>query len=96
MPEFLVRIDVSLPHSLPREEVERLVAAERVRGRELVAAGSIRRIWRLPGGIRNVGVWSAADATELHDLLTSLPLAQYISTQVEALAVHPLEADAGD
>jgi muconolactone D-isomerase len=95
MHEFLVRITVALPHTLPREEVERLVAAERVRGRELVDAGAIRRIWRLPGGTRNVGIWRAEDATALHDLLMSLPMAPYFTTHVEVLATHPLEADAG-
>jgi muconolactone D-isomerase len=90
--EFLVRIDVDFPPTLSDEERAEVTAAERARGRELVAAGNIVRIWRLPGGLRNVGVWSAADATELHELLTSLPTRAWFRTSVEALAVHPLEA----
>jgi muconolactone D-isomerase len=89
--EFLVRIDVELPPDLPAERLADLIAAERTRGRELVAAGHIARIWRLPGGMRNVGVWRAADATELHELLMSLPTRPWFRTSVEALADHPLE-----
>jgi muconolactone D-isomerase len=90
--EFLVRIEVELPPDLGEERLAALIAAERARGRELVEAGHIVRIWRLPGGLRNVGVWSAADATELHELLMSLPTRPWFRTTVEALAVHPLEA----
>jgi muconolactone D-isomerase len=90
--EFLVRIEVQLPPDLDEERLAKLMAAERVRGRELVDAGHIVRIWRLPGGLRNVGVWSAADPTELHELLMSLPTRPWFRTTVEALAVHPLEA----
>jgi muconolactone D-isomerase len=89
--EFLVRIEVDLPPDLDGERLRSLMAAERARGRELVEAGHIVRIWRLPGGLRNVGVWRAGDATELHDLLMSLPTRPWFRTTVEALAVHPLE-----
>jgi muconolactone D-isomerase len=90
--EFLVRIEVDLPPDLAEDRLARLMTAERTRGRELVEAGHIVRIWRLPGGLRNVGVWRAADATELHELLMSLPTRPWFRTSVEALAVHPLEA----
>ena len=36
-------------------------------------------------------VWQAADASELHDLLLSLPLFRWMDIDVQALAVHPLE-----
>lgn len=91
MAEFLVRIAVSVPDTLEDERRAELLAAERVRGRELVDAGTIVRIWRIPGAMRNVGVWSAADATELHGLLRSLPFAPWSEFDVTALAAHPLE-----
>jgi muconolactone D-isomerase len=90
--EFLVRIEVSLPPDMPDERRADLAAAELARGRELQGRGAIQRIWRLPGGLRNVGVWEAHDATELHELITSLPLYPWIRSEVTALAVHPLEA----
>jgi muconolactone D-isomerase len=90
--EFMVRIEVSLPGDMPEASRTELVAAELVRGRELREQGAIKRIWRLPGGIRNVGIWEAADATELHDLIASLPFYPWLQSEVSAPAVHPLEA----
>jgi muconolactone D-isomerase len=75
--EFLVRIEVSLPGDMPDASRKR---------------GAIERIWRLPGGLRNVGIWEAEDATELHDLISSLPFYPWLHAEVTALAVHPLEA----
>jgi muconolactone D-isomerase len=91
MTEFLVRIAVRLPADMPDERRAELAAAERVRGRELVESGAIQRIWRVPGGLRNVGVWRAEDATELHALIRSLPFARWCEVDVTALAAHPLE-----
>jgi muconolactone D-isomerase len=87
---FHVRIAVRLPPDLDPGERERLLAAELARGRELHAAGSIVDIWRVPGGLRNIGIWEAADATELHALIASLPLYAYLEAEVTALARHPI------
>jgi muconolactone D-isomerase len=93
--EFLLDIDVRLPHDLADAEVAELVAAERRRGRELMADHTLRHIWRVPGAMRNVSVWAAADATELHELVTSLPLYRYATVRVTPLATHPLNAPSG-
>jgi muconolactone D-isomerase len=92
MMEFLVRIDIDIPLETPSERRQELLDAEAERARELMAAGVIVRIWRLPGRTANVGVWAAPDATALHEVLTSMPLFPYFTVQVEALAVHYLEA----
>jgi muconolactone D-isomerase len=92
MMEFLVRIDIDIPLDTPSERKQELLDAEAGRARELMAAGVIVRIWRLPGRTANVGVWAAPDATALHEVLTSMPLFPYFTVQVEALAVHYLEA----
>jgi muconolactone D-isomerase len=91
--DFLVRIEVSLPHDLPTADRTELMARERERGRELRAVGTLARIWRLPGRLANVSVWTAQDADALHEALTSLPLWPYAEVTVTALARHPLEAD---
>jgi muconolactone D-isomerase len=93
MHEYLVRIDVALPPALSDDDLAALIAAERTRGQELRAAGTIRRIWRLPGGLRNVAIWAAPDATQLHEAIASLPTYRYCTVEVHALATHPLEAD---
>jgi muconolactone D-isomerase len=46
----------------------------------------------VPGSWVNVSLYEASDATELHALLTSLPLWPWMDVHVEALATHPLEA----
>lgn len=89
--EFLVQIEVRLPPSLPSDERAELLEAELARGIELRRDGSIRGIWRVPGGLRNVGIWSAVDATELHELLSSLPLFPHLEIRVTPLADHPIE-----
>jgi muconolactone D-isomerase len=90
--EFLVRIDVDLPPDLSEPRRRELLEAEAARGRELVASGALRRIWRVPGRRANVSLYEAPDATELHALLTSLPLWPWMDVDVQALATHPLEA----
>lgn len=86
-----MEIDVRLPATLGETERAELLDAELERGRQLVEAGVIRAIWRIPGAIRNVGIWEAADATELHEHLTSLPLFPWLTAEVRPLAVHPLQ-----
>ena len=89
--EFLVRIDIDLPADVTEARRSELLEAEADRGRELIASGALRRIWRVPGRWANVSLYEASDATELHALLTSLPLWPWMDIQVEALATHPLE-----
>lgn len=93
MPEFLVEIEIEVPASTPDDERAALVAAEGVRGRELRDAGAIVRVWRVPGRRANVGIWSAADASELHELIGSLPLFPWMDVRVRALADHDLMRD---
>jgi muconolactone D-isomerase len=91
--EWLVQIHVHVPPDMPADELARLTAAERVRGQELRADGTIQRIWRVPGAMRNAGIWHAEDATALHAAITSLPLSRWFEVDVTPLAVHPLEAE---
>jgi muconolactone D-isomerase len=93
VPEFLVEIEIELPPSTPDGERAALIEAEAVRGRELRDAGSIVRMWRIPGRRANVGVWSAADASELHEAISSLPLFPWMNVQVRPLADHYLMQD---
>lgn len=87
--DFLVAIDVNLPPDFDAGRRSDLVAAEAARARELAAAGTISRLWRVPGRWSNVGIWCAADATELHDALCSLPLYAWLDIDVTPLASHP-------
>jgi muconolactone D-isomerase len=86
--EFLVHIELRLPPELPAEQVKALYEAEAQRARELAEQGHQVRLWRVPGRRANWGLWRAADATELHQALTSLPLWPYMDIEVQALAAH--------
>jgi muconolactone D-isomerase len=88
--EFLVEIEVRLPHTVSDMERTKLIAAERVRGSELAGEGTIRAIWRVPGRFANCGIWSASDATALHSAISSLPLFHFLDVRVTPLARHNL------
>jgi muconolactone D-isomerase len=87
--EFLVNINVALPSGMASHERQELYAAEAVQAAALAAAGRLVRLWRIPGRTANWGLWHAADATELHDAVTSLPLWPYMHIEVVPLAKHP-------
>ena len=86
--EFLISLEVNLPPTMTASEREDLIARERVRGRELCEAGVIRALWRVPGRFANRAIWSTADATELHQALTSLPTWPFDDIVVTPLATH--------
>ena len=86
--EFLVQIDVKLPSDFDQVRKEELIRAEAVRAKELAAQGCISRLWRIPGRWSNVGIWSAEDATCLHEAIASLPLYPWLDVVVTPLALH--------
>lgn len=88
--EFLVEIDVRLPGDLGASRRAELLHAELRRGVELAKAEVIQAIWRVPGRLANRGIWSAEDATALHEAISSLPLWPYMDVVVTALARHDL------
>jgi muconolactone D-isomerase len=90
--EFLVEVDVSLPLDMSDARRGELREAETARGVALAQQGLLRAIWRVPGRLANCGIWSASDATELHDALVSLPFWPYMDVKVSPLAEHPLGA----
>jgi len=91
--EFLVNIEIDWPADGDPDELARLMAAERIRGDELVAEGAIRRMWRVPGRRANWGLWEAPDATALHAAIGSLPFYPYLDVDVIALAAHPTDPE---
>ncbi len=87
--EFLVSMRLELGREVSEEHRADLRAAEVGRAAELARLGLLRRLWRVPGEPANYGLWEAADASELHDALTSLPLSRWMTMRVTPLARHP-------
>jgi muconolactone D-isomerase len=91
--EFLVNIVVDPPADMSANDLAKLTTAERIRGDELATAGTIRRMWRVPGRRENWGIWEAEDATALHAAITSLPFFPYLEVEVIPLAAHPTDPE---
>ena len=93
MPSFLVEIVTRMPPDMPVATREAVQSEEIARVHELHRTHAIERIWRVPGKTASVGIWRAADADDLHTILTSLPLFPWLQIEVRALATHFLEND---
>ena len=89
--EFLVEIHIDLPADMTDRQRADLQAREQATGRELMDAGTILRIWRVPGRTANVGIWTAPDVTSLHASIACLPMFRWMTATVHPLAAHPLE-----
>ena len=68
-----------------------LVVKERAHAAELAARGFLVRMWRVPGRRENWGLWRAADATHLHEILSGLPFWPFMDLEVHPMAVHPVD-----
>jgi muconolactone D-isomerase len=88
----LFLVEIEMVHFVQGDDafLVELTARERERGQELVEAGAIRNIWRVPGRRANVGIWEAADANDLHAAIASLPAFRWMEARVTPLAEHPL------
>lgn len=91
--EFLVNIEFVGEERIPAETLEDLLRRERERAAELASEGHLVRMWRVPGRRANWGLWRAADATELHVFLESLPYWPYMDIAVHPLARHPVDPE---
>ena len=82
-----------LPPNTDPTVVRELRAKERERAEELRAAGTLKRLWRVPGRWATVALYEAPDATALHEALASLPMWPHTDVRVEPLATHPQEQE---
>jgi muconolactone D-isomerase len=87
--EFLVEIEVKWPPDGDKEVCARMIEDERKRAAELIAAGTLKRMWRVPGRWANISLYEAPDATALHQALASLPFYPWLDITVRPLAAHP-------
>lgn len=89
--EFLARIEQQIPPDIDPELLASVKAAEKIRGQELVEAGLMRRIWRLPGRRAVMALYDVESADELHDVISSLPLFPWLDVTITPLSSHALD-----
>jgi muconolactone delta-isomerase len=90
--EYLVTMTTHVPDGTPDQAVDEVRAREAARSRELAAAGHLARLWRpplRPGEWRSLGLFAAADAGQLEEVLASMPLRVWRTDEVMPLAPHP-------
>ncbi len=86
---FHVRMDVNLPLDMPLDTANDIKAREKAYFQQLQREGKWRHIWRVVGEYANYSIFDVADNTELHALLSSLPLFPYMRIAVTPLCRHP-------
>ena len=90
--EYLVDMVTTVPKGTSSLKVDELRAAEAVRAAELSKKGHLIRLWRPPldpGEWRSIGLFQAADETEIHKVLDSLPLHIWMKVTITPLTQHP-------
>jgi muconolactone delta-isomerase len=97
--EFLVDMVTTVPDSTTDAEVDAIRIREAARSRELAEQGHLLRLWRPPlaaGEWRSLGLFQAADATELESVLSSMPLRVWRHDTVTPLTAHPSDPASGE
>jgi muconolactone D-isomerase len=90
--EFLTTLITNVPEGTPASEVEDTKAREAERAAELARQGHLLRLWRPPlepGEWRTLGLWNAADETELREVLATLALHVWMTVEIIPLSPHP-------
>ena len=93
---FHVRMDVNLPADMPADVAGEIKAREKAYSQALQRSGKWRHIWRLAGEYANYSVFDVDSNSELHDILTGLPLFPYMKISVTPLCRHPSSIRDGD
>jgi muconolactone D-isomerase len=86
---FMVEMDVNVPLDYDPARFEALKKTEKARSQELQRTGTWRHLWRVVGQYSNVSIFDVASNSELHDILTSLPLYPFMDVHVTPLCRHP-------
>jgi muconolactone D-isomerase len=92
--EFLVHIRFTFPLN-PTAEGRKHFLEEEGNAEKALAAlakkSQFLRAWRVPGRRDMWALLNVRDATELHNLVSALPLWPYMDATVHPLGAHPLD-----
>ncbi|MBZ5487534.1 muconolactone Delta-isomerase [Halomonas aquamarina] len=86
---FHVEMVVSLPHDMPEDVANEIKTRERQYAQDLQTQGKWRHLWRIAGSYANVSIFDVESNSELHELLSNLPLFPYMDITVRPLCRHP-------
>ncbi|MFZ6772144.1 muconolactone Delta-isomerase [Undibacterium sp. SXout7W] len=86
---FHVRMDVSLPVTMPEAQAAELKKTEKEIAQALQQSGKWRHLWRIAGQYANISVFDVESVDELHTLISTLPLFPYMQIQIMPLCRHP-------
>lgn len=86
---FKVEMTVKLPATMTEEHASEIKLREKKYAQELQVAGKWRHVWRVAGSYANVSIFDVESNSELHNLLSGLPLYPYMEIQVTPLCRHP-------
>ncbi len=90
--EYLVTMTTHVPDGTPDQAVADVRAREAAHSSELAMHGHLLRLWRpplRPGEWRSLGLFAAAAAAQLEQVLASMPLRVWRTDEVTPLAPHP-------
>jgi muconolactone delta-isomerase len=90
--EYLVTMTTHVPDGTPAQAVDDIRAREAAHSADLAEQGHLLRLWRpplAPGEWRSIGLFAAADETELEQVLASMPLRIWRTDEVLPLTPHP-------
>ena len=96
--DFLVTMTTHVPDGTPGQAVDDIKAREAAHSAELAAQGQLIRLWRpplAPGEWRSLGLFAAADADHLEQVLASMPLRIWRTDEVTPLGRHPNDPGTG-
>ncbi len=83
--EYFTTFTLTIPEGA---DSQARLEAEASSTRRLAAEGKLVRLWRLPSG-QALGLWQSDDAEELQKVLDTLPLAEWLQTDLVPLTTHP-------
>jgi muconolactone D-isomerase len=87
---FLLNIVVQFDAAVDQATRQDLLSKEQAASRQHLAEGKLRHIWRTPAQQANWSIWEVDDPTELHSLVSALPLYTWMTVSVHPLAAHPV------
>ncbi len=93
---FHVVMSVKIPHDVPPERVENLKVLEHQKASELEAQRTWVHVWRIAVKWVNISIFDVVDASELHVILSSLPLFPFMEISVIPICSMDVDKKSND